>query len=145
MANKSRCGLLAFILLFTANAWAEKIMIASWYSRESLIKEGTYVYSKGIMANGKKFSDTDFTAATRLFPLGTILRISALTGNRWVVVRVTDRIGKRFAKTRVDLSRAAFQQIANLDDGLCKVRIEEVALWKQSSITTPAQKPSRSR
>ncbi len=107
--------------------WAEEITLkASWYSVESLKKEGTYKYSKGVMANGKLFRDNDFTCANRLYPLGSVLRITNLENGRSVIVRTTDRIGKRFGKTRIDLSRMAFNSISELSKGIIPIKVEVI-------------------
>jgi len=119
-------GLIVLSLLSTL-AQAETIQLtASWYSVESLKKEGTWKYSKGVMANGKQFKDENPTCATRLYKLGTILKVTNISNGQSVLVLVTDKIGKRFAKTRVDLSRSAFRQIANLNEGVIKVKVELV-------------------
>jgi rare lipoprotein A len=93
------------------------ILIASWYSIAS-------VGSQGIMANGKKLSDSAFTCATNLYPLGSKLLVTNIKTGKNVVVRVTDRINKRFTYKRIDLTKAAFKRIANLREGLVKVRVE---------------------
>ena len=119
-------GLFCGFILSLNMAWGEEILTASWYSIESLKKEGTYKYSKGVMANGQKFSDNDFVCATRLFPLGCYLLVTNLENKKSVVVKVTDRIGKRFAKTRVDLSKKAFSCLAELDRGIIKIKVERI-------------------
>lgn len=110
--------------------WAEEIILkASWYSIESLKKEGTYKYSKGRCADGSIFNENDFTCASRLFPLHCYLRITELKTGRTVIVKVTDRIGKRFAKTRIDLSRSAMEALGGkqaLIQGLIQVRVERI-------------------
>jgi len=123
--------ILCLSLFLVAFCWmsmarAEEINLkASWYSVESLKKEGTFKYSKGVMANGKLFRNDGATAACNLFPLGTTLRITSTSG-RSVIVKVTDRINKRFTKTRIDLSKGAFAQIADLKQGLIPVIVEVV-------------------
>jgi len=114
------------LLIFAISAEASKSfkLTASWYSIESLKREGTYKYSKGVMANGKKFKDEELTCATRLFPLGSVVRVTNLRNGKEVYVKVTDRIGKRFANTRIDLSRSAFAEIAKLEEGVVKVEVE---------------------
>jgi hypothetical protein len=110
---------------FHPPAHAETIPLkASWYSVESLKKEGTWKYSKGVMANGKQFNENDLTCACRISPLGSYLRITNTKNGRMVIVKVTDRIGKRFATTRVDLSKLAFSRIAKLEDGVVAVKVE---------------------
>ena len=123
------CLLVALLIMVVCckGCKAQEIPLqASWYSIDSLKREGTYKYSKGVMANGHIFSDNNFTCATRLFPLGSTLRVNMGLSKSYVIVKVTDRIGKRFAKTRIDLSRAAFQRIANLKEGLINVEVERI-------------------
>ena len=123
------CMLLALIMMvvFSGKAHAETIPLkASWYSTASLIREGTYKHSYGRMANGHIFSNSGFTCATRLFPLGTTLRVQVRNSTRCVNVTVTDRIGKRFAKQRIDLSREAFKRLSSLNKGLIKVNVERI-------------------
>jgi rare lipoprotein A len=101
-------------------------MQASWYSVQSLKNEGTYKYSKGVMANGTLFVDDNLTCATRLYPLGTILRITNLDTKRSVEVKVTDRIGKRFTYKRIDLSKGAFSKIADCKSGIISCIVMEI-------------------
>lgn len=116
--------LLAFVVL----AHAEPVALtASWYSVASLKKEGTWKHGEQKMANGKKFDENALTCASRLYPLGTVLRVVNIKNGRSVRVVVTDRIGKRFARTRIDLTRAAFARIADLDEGVVRVKVEEVS------------------
>lgn len=109
-----------------AKATESIILTASWYSIESLKKEGTYKYSKGVMANGKYFDENAYTCATRLFPLGSKLRVTNLHNNKYVIVEVTDKIGKRFAKTRIDLSKLAFSKLDKFKKGLISVKVEKI-------------------
>lgn len=116
--------LLSYQILNTKNCIADsRRLLASYYSENSLRREGTWKTSKGVMANGKQFDEKKFTCATRLYPLGSTLRISNKRTGRSVVCKVSDRIGKRFATTRIDLSKAAFQQIAKLEEGLVEVEV----------------------
>ena len=136
--NKSRlhsaiilisCLLLAGICIFSScairPARAESInLTASYYSVKSLHRDGQWKITEGVMANGKHFNDNAMVCANRLFSLGTILRITNLENGKSVVVETADRIGKRFARTRIDLSRDAFARISNLEQGIIPVRIE---------------------
>lgn len=97
---------------------------ASYYSCASLRTEGTWKQTKGRMANGEQFSDRLLVCATRMYALGSYLRITNLKNNKSVVVRVADRIGKRFATKRIDLSKLAFSRIAELEDGIVPIRAE---------------------
>lgn len=101
---------------------------ASWYSVESLKEEGTWRYSHGTMANGEQFRDNGLTAASCDYPIGSVLRVCRYGGmdNRSVVVTVTDKTNKRFKGKRIDLSKRAFAQIADLEQGVIQVRVEKV-------------------
>lgn len=121
-------SVLAIILLFsfiTTPLYAEPIKLtASWYSTESLKKEGTYKYSKGVMANGKLFDENALTCASCDFSLKTKLRITTVKApKKSIIVEVTDRTNRRFKGKRIDLSKRAFGEIANLKQGLCQVSV----------------------
>jgi len=115
----------AISLMFGSIAEAADLT-ASWYSVASLKKEGTWKHGERKMANGKRFDENAFTCATRLYPLGTCLRVVNQKNGREVRVVVTDRIGARFAKKRIDLSLGAFRVIADPKVGLVPVKIEVI-------------------
>lgn len=118
-------GLIICIFLFSCSLAHAQELTASWYSVASLKKEGTWKTSKGVMANGKNFKDDNFTCACRLYPLGSLLRITTPRGGKSITVRNTDRIGRRFAYTRIDLSKSAFLMLAPLEKGIIKVEVEK--------------------
>ena len=126
-AKKEAMRYLIMLMLwaFCSLAYAEPLK-ASWYSVASLKAESTYKTSKGIMANGKVFDENALTCATRLYKLGTMLKITNKVNGKSVVVKITDRIGKRFANKRIDLSKKAFSLIADLKEGIIPITVEEV-------------------
>ncbi|MFL9829907.1 septal ring lytic transglycosylase RlpA family protein [Flavobacterium sp. ARAG 55.4] len=77
-------------------------------------------------ASGLKFSNTDFTAAHKKFPFGTMLKITNEVNGKSIYVEVTDR--GPFVKSReIDLTKRAFMEIAaNKRAGSMIVTIEEV-------------------
>jgi rare lipoprotein A len=102
-------------------------MKASWYSKASLIKEGTrHKNEKQIMANGKEFDENAYTCASRDYDLGAMLYITNKANGKSVLVEVTDRIAKRFKGKRTDLSKRAFSEIANLKQGVVSIEIKEI-------------------
>lgn len=104
-------------------------LTASYFSNASLKAEGTWKHSKGVMANGMLFDENAYTCATWLYPLGTTIRVTNNANGKSVLAEVTDRIGKRFAQTRIDLSKAAFATISGqsgLKQGLLQVSVEVV-------------------
>jgi rare lipoprotein A len=116
--------ILIFLLFTQAQATEPLILTASWYSIASLKRDGQWKITKGVMANGEKFRDEGFTCASRDFKLGTKLLITAGNGKS-VIVRVTDRINKRYKGKRIDLSKSAFNLLAPLSQGLILVTVEK--------------------
>jgi len=117
-----RLAILTVFLLWTTQALA---MEASYYSVESLKKEGTWRYSHGQMANGRLFKDGGSTCASLDYRLGTRLAVRNLLNGKAVVVTVTDRTNKRYKGKRVDLSISAMCQIDGIKQGIvpCKVEV----------------------
>ena len=88
--------------------------IASWY--------GPNFHGK-LTANGEIFNQHDITAAHKTLPLPSLLRVTNLTNNRQVVVRINDRgpfVGNRI----IDLSYKSAQILGVIEKGTAKVRLE---------------------
>ncbi len=102
--------------------------IASFYSIESLKKEGTWKISKGRMANNELFDENRFTCASWDFPFKTKLRITTIkVPEKSIIVEVTDRTNKRFKGKRIDLTPVAMEVLGGkqaLIQGLLKVKVE---------------------
>ena len=96
---------------------------ASWYSEETTKAEGHSL----IMANGEVLDDNKNTCASWDHSFGTILLITNKDNLQRVSVEVTDRGPSRrlhrMGRT-IDLSKAAFSTIADLKQGVIKVKIE---------------------
>ena len=76
-------------------------------------------------ASGERFDNYAMTAAHKTLPFGSEVKVTNLNNGKSVTVRINDR--GPFVKGRIiDLSRAAFSQIANLDRGVVKVQISVV-------------------
>lgn len=95
--------------------------IASWYGEAHRGKP---------MANGKKFDPDKLTAASWFYPLGTKVRVTLTEPHhppRSILVPVTDRGPAKHLVEEgriVDLSWAAFRQLADTDLGLVTVRVQ---------------------
>jgi rare lipoprotein A len=77
-------------------------------------------------ASGERYDPQDLVAAHRDLPFGTILRVTNLTNDRAVEVRVIDR--GPFTSGRVlDLSRRAAEELDMISAGHVQVRIEVLA------------------
>lgn len=72
-----------------------------------------------IKANGRPYNPNAMTAASNNYRLGTRVKVTNRKTGKSVVVTITDRCGN----CSIDLSRAAFQQIANLKQGRVPVRV----------------------
>ena len=100
---------------------------------ESLfIQEGTASYYASKFhgrrtTSGEIFHLDSLTAAHKLLPFGTVLRVTNQKNGNTVVVRVNDRL-PNYSKRQIDLSRAAATRLEMIQDGLAKVRIEAVDL-----------------
>jgi resuscitation-promoting factor RpfB len=74
-------------------------------------------------ASGEPYDPAALTAAHRTLPLGTMVTVTSLSSGRSVQVRINDR-GPYVEGRIIDLSRAAFEAIANPAKGVIDVRIE---------------------
>jgi rare lipoprotein A len=89
--------------------------IASWYGPG---------YHGQRTSSGERFDQDALTAAHERFAFGTRVKVTLLSNQRSVVVRINDRLPR---KDRViDLSRAAARQIGLIGPGTGRVRLEVV-------------------
>lgn len=79
-------------------------------------------------ASGEKFSSKAFTGASNNLPLGTWVKVTNLHNNKWVVVRINDKMHPRMKKKGrvIDVSRIAAQKLQFLNQGIIKVKLEVV-------------------
>lgn len=76
-------------------------------------------------ANGERFSQMAKTAAHKKLPFGSKVKVTNVKNGKSVTVRINDR--GPFVKGRIiDLSRAAFKKIGNLNSGILDVKIEVI-------------------
>jgi rare lipoprotein A len=93
--------------------------VASWYSESDA----------GILAttaNMELFDDEQLTCAIWDIPFNTLIRVTNLDNGKSIIVRVNDRgPAKRLVRKGriIDLTKEAFSRIADLDNGLIKVKI----------------------
>ena len=117
-----------------------KVGTASWYSNKE--------YPKGaLMANGEEFRDDLLTCASWDYDIGTWLKVTEILDFRTdgegdgkddddpksVVVQVTDRGPAKYLVEQgriIDLSKAAFARIADLEQGLAQVHLQEVIFYR---------------
>lgn len=107
--------LVLFLLLIIRTICKGESGTASWYGSECAGK---------LMANGQPFDPAKLTCAAWRWPLGTRLRVSF--GQKSVVVFLTDRGPARRLNRVIDLSEAAFKQLADPKLGLVEVNITKL-------------------
>ena len=93
---------------------------ASWY--------GSFFHGKPT-ASGEDYDMYEFTAAHRELPLGTFVKVTNLSNQKSVVVKVNDR-GPVTPGRIIDLSYAAARSLNMHHNGLQKVRIERLPAEK---------------
>ncbi|MBN9656802.1 MAG: septal ring lytic transglycosylase RlpA family protein [Acidobacteria bacterium] len=93
--------------------WSET-GIASWYGNP---------YHGRPTSSGEIYDMEQMTGAHRTLPFGSIVRVTNLTNNKKVEIRINDR-GPFAAGRIVDISRAAARSINMIGPGTARVRVE---------------------
>ena len=76
-------------------------------------------------ASGEAYQHKLKTAAHRSLPFGANVKVVSIENNKSIVVKINDR--GPFRKGRIiDLSKSAFMEISEANQGLLKVKIEVV-------------------
>jgi rare lipoprotein A len=99
------------------NPVSSEVGVASWYGPPYNNRRG---------ADGTIYDQNAMTAAHRELPMGSIVRVTNLSNNQSVVVRITDR-GPFIDGRIIDLSLAAAKEIDVYRPGTAKVRVEAYA------------------
>ena len=88
--------------------------IASWYGHKFHSRQ---------TANGEVFNMYSMTAAHRVLPLPSVVRVTNLSNGRSVVLRINDR-GPYVNNRIIDLSLSAAEKIGYRRKGITRVRVE---------------------
>lgn len=89
---------------------------ASYYSKKS---------TGARTASGQRLHHDSLTCAHRYFPFGTLLKVTNLSNDKSVIVKVIDR--GPFGRGRIiDLSWAAAKEIGMIAQGVTTVKVEQV-------------------
>jgi len=73
--------------------------------------------------NGEIYDSRKMTAACNVLPMSTWIRVTNLSNNRWVIVKVNDKLHARMTRV-VDLSRVAAEKLGYIGKGLTRVKVE---------------------
>lgn len=101
--------------LKSAHGFVE-VGVASWY--------GPGFHGKKT-ANGERFNQYAMTAAHKILPLGTKVRVTHLGNGRSIIVRINDR-GPFVDDRVIDLSRGAATRLNMMGSGTARVRIQSL-------------------
>lgn len=106
------------LLLIAISPISSDIHKASWYGEK---------FHGRLTASGDVYDMNELTcAATNDYEFGDRLRVTNIKNGKSVVVTVNDRGNfERLGRT-LDLSKGAFDEIANLDKGVIDVKIERL-------------------
>lgn len=109
------------------------IGIASYYGKQ---------YHGRKTASGEIYDMNKMTAAHRTLPFGVNVRVTELSSNRSVIVRINDR--GPFAPERIiDVSLAAARHLGIVQSGHAKVRVEVAShVAARQGFTQPGAGPS---
>ncbi|MDH7605290.1 MAG: septal ring lytic transglycosylase RlpA family protein [Melioribacter sp.] len=77
--------------------------------------------------SGEIFDMNKISAAHITYPMNTIVRVTNLSNNKSIILRINDRM-PLFKDRIIDLSYAAAKELDFVNDGLAKVKIE-VLKW----------------
>ena len=87
-------------------------------------------YLAQITATGEKFRDKDLTCAMRKTDFGKYYKVCNIANNKCVVVRHNNFGPSKSLYDQgriIDLSRAAFSQVADLKEGIIQVTVDEAS------------------
>ncbi|MGK9369723.1 septal ring lytic transglycosylase RlpA family protein [Melioribacter sp. Ez-97] len=88
--------------------------IASFYSDE---------FHNKITYSGEVYNMNSISAAHPFFPMGTLVRVTNLSNNKSVVLKINDRMPYRPDRI-IDLSLGAARELGFVEDGLAEVKVE---------------------
>ncbi len=108
------------------------IGVASWYGANS---DGRYT------ADGDRYNMYAMTAANKVLPLPTFVRVTDLANGRSVIVKVNDR-GPFVAHRLIDLSYLAAAKLGMLATGTALVEVRAITPGNPDVLTSASEHPS---
>lgn len=79
-------------------------------------------------ATGDRFNNKLFTAASNLFPLGSLVAVKRPDSNLCVIVKINDRMHAKHRVRIIDLSSGAAKYLDMMRDGVIKVQVTKLPL-----------------
>lgn len=99
-------------------------------TKKPVVKYGVASYYASTFHKQKTFSGETYdqerlTAACNIFPVNTWIKVTNLSNNKTVIVKINDRLHAK-NKRIVDLSKSAAQVLGYISAGITKVRVEVI-------------------
>jgi rare lipoprotein A len=132
----AKAGVLVMMVLFFTVVKAQSQVVPK-------VQTGTASYYANkfhgrLTANGEVFNNNAFTAAHNHLPLGTYVKVTNMRNNKWIVVKITDRLN--YANKRIlDLTQAAAKKLDFFYKGLAPVRVEVISKMYASNLMATQQ------
>lgn len=115
--RKALCFVFLIALCFFANA--QKFEQAGYASYYHSAFQGHYTSS------GEIFDNAKYTAAHATLPFHTLVKITNLYNNKYVIVEINDRCPKYYNRI-IDLSQAAATKLDIIASGIASVKLEVI-------------------
>jgi rare lipoprotein A len=108
---------ISVLILFSFTS-SEKIYtgVASYYGQH---------WTGRLTSSGERFHCDSLTAAHKYFKFGTIVKVTNLSNDSVILVRVNDRLPKSSSRL-IDLSYGAAKELNFIKKGLTKVSIQPI-------------------
>ena len=88
--------------------------IASWYGQK---------WNGRLTSSGQRFYTDSMTAAHKRLPFGTVVKVTNMSNDSVIYVKITDRLPQSSARS-IDLTPKAAKKLNFYSNGLTKVKIE---------------------
>jgi len=118
-----------FACFLALSVSAQEIGKASYYANE---------FDGGRTYFGETYDKDQYTAAHKVHPQGTRLKVTRIDNGKSVIVRVNDR-GPYISGRIIELSYAAARDIGMLDEGVADVQVEVVSKGTNTQPATNTQ------
>ena len=120
----------SIVIASTISGCAVRPIITAMATQEGLASYYSQDFQGRRTADGETFDNSKLTAAHRTYPFGTIVRVTNLTTDAAVEVRINDR-GPVKPERVIDLTLAAAKAIGIDRAGLGRVRLDVVEWGKR--------------
>lgn len=119
------CATLAALLLSAVGCSPRSSDRSSGYRKEGIASYYAHKFHGRTTASGEVYDENRMTAAHRELPFGTRVRVTNLSNDKHVVLKINDR-GPFVDGRIIDVSYAAAKRLDFIEAGIVRVRVEQV-------------------